>query len=196
MSKFPFDKIDHSSAVLDRVTEAYGFSQKMQLADHLDMAASSLSARFKRGIFPADIVVRCVAETGASLEWLSTGSGKKFDGDEPDTLKFSRQKLVDGQLYDSGYVTFDKTLFREGIPSPALPMLLQTDKAQYVVDCKTSEVYDGEWLINVEGKISIRRLIRIPVKKVRVSGVAGGLSFDCALDEIEIIGRIVLTIID
>jgi hypothetical protein len=51
MSKFSFEQIGHSSDVLDRVVDAYGFTSKLQLADHFDMASSSLSARFKREYF-------------------------------------------------------------------------------------------------------------------------------------------------
>jgi len=192
MSKFPFEQIGHSSEVLDRVIEAYGFTSKLQLADHFDMASSSLSARFKRGIFPADMVVRCVAETGASLEWLSTGHGKKFDDDSLDIMKFARKKLVDGQLFDSGYVMFDKVFFRAGVPLPSSPVCVQDEKAQYILDEKYTEVFDGEWLVNIEGKASIRTLTRIPVKKVRISGV--GMAFDCALDDITVIGRVVIVI--
>lgn len=192
MSKFPFEQIGHSSEVLDRVVEAYGFTSKLQLAEHFDMASSSLSARFKRGIFPADMVVRCVAETGASLEWLSTGQGKKFDDDQLDIMKFPRKKLVDGQLYESGYAMFDKVFFRAGAPLPAAPFCVLGEKAQYILDQKFAEVFDGEWLVNIEGKTSIRTLTRIPVKKVRVSGI--GMAFDCALEDIEIIGRVVLVI--
>ena len=194
MSKFPFEQIGHSSDVLDRVIEAYGFASKLQLASHFDMASSSLSARFKRGVFPADMVVRCVAETGASLEWLSTGHGKKFDDEELDILKFPRKKLVDGQLYQSGYVMFDKVFFKAGTPLPIDPVCVQDEKAQYILDQKFAEVFDGEWLVNIEGKNSIRTLTRIPIKKVRVSGV--GMAFDCSLDDIQVIGRVILIISD
>lgn len=192
MSKFPFEQIGHSSDVLDRVIEAYGFTSKLQLADHFEMASSSLSARFKRGVFPADMVVRCVAETGASLEWLSTGHGKKFDDEELDIMKFPRKKLVDGQLYDSGYVMFDKVFFRAGMPLPTAPICVQEEKAQYILDQQYSEVFDGEWLVNIEGKTSIRTLTRIPIKKVRVSGV--GMAFDCAIEDINVLGRVILMI--
>lgn len=192
MGKFPFEQIGHSSDVLDRVVDAYGFTSKLQLAEHFDMASSSLSARFKRGVFPADMVVRCVAETGASLEWLATGHGKKFDEAELDIMKFPRKKLVDGQLYDSGYVMFDKVFFRAGVPSPTSPFCVQDEKAQYILDQKFAEVFDGEWLVNIEGKTSIRTLTRIPIKKVRVSGV--GMAFDCAIEDIQVIGRVVLMI--
>lgn len=192
MSKFPFEQIGHSSEVLDRVIEAYGFTSKLQLADHFDMASSSLSARFKRGVFPADMVVRCVAETGASLEWLSSGHSRKFDDNSLDIMEFSQKKLVDGQLFDSGYVMFDKVLLRAGVPLPSSPVCVQDEKAQYILDQKYTEVFDGEWLVNIEGKASIRTLTRIPIKKVRISGV--GMAFDCALDDINVIGRVVIVI--
>lgn len=192
MSIFKINLDVDSTPILDRVIEAYGFTQKLQLAEHLDMAASSLSSRYKRGVFPADIVVKCIAETGVNLEWLATGEGKKFNDNELDILKFPRKKLVDGQLYDSGYVMFDKVLFRAGVPLPTSPICVQDEKAQYILDQQFAEVFDGEWLVNIEGKTSIRTLTRIPVKKVRVSGV--GMAFDCGLEDIDIIGRVVMTI--
>lgn len=156
------------------------------------MAASSLSSRYKRGGLPADIMVKCMAETGVNLEWLATGEGKKFDDDELDIMKFPKRKLVDGQLYDSGHVMFDKMFFRAGIPLPSEPICIQDEKAQYILDQKFSEVFDGKWLVNIEGKSSIRTLTRIPVKKVRVSGI--GMAFDCALEDINVLGRVVLVI--
>lgn len=178
--------------ILNRVIEAYGFTQKLQLAEHIGMAPSSLSSRYKRGVFPADIVVKCIAETGASLEWLATGHGKKFETDDLDILKIPRKKLVDGQLFDSGYVMFDKTFFRVGTPLPTAPLCIQDEKAQYIIDQQFADVFDGEWLINIEGKITVRTLTRIPISNVRVSGI--GMAFDCSLDDINVVGRVVLTL--
>ncbi len=151
-----------------------------------------MSNRYKRGGLPTDIMVKCMAETGVSLEWLATGQGKKFESDELDIMKMPRKKLVDGQLYDSGYVMFDKVFFKAGIPLPSDPICVQDEKAQYILDQNFAEVFDGEWLVNIEGKTSIRTLTRIPIKKVRVSGV--GMAFDCALEDIDVIGRVLLII--
>ncbi len=182
----------NSAEVLDRVCDAYGFTTSLQLAEYLDMASSSMSARRTRGVFPADIVVKCSLETGFNLEWLATGEGKKYDNETLDIMKFTRQKLVDGQLYDSGSVMFDKVMFRAGIPLPDNPICVQDDKIQYILDQTFSDVFDGEWLVNIEGKTSIRTLTRIPIKKVRVSGI--GMAFDCALEDIKVLGRVVLVI--
>ena len=192
MSKFPFEQIGHSSAVLERIVEAYGFTSKLQLADHFQMAASSLSARFKRGIFPADMVIRCVAETGAGLEWLSTGNGKKFDDEELDVLKLPRSKIVDGQMYEAGFYLLDKVSFLPGKSIPQDAICIIDSSTQYIVDRQFSEIYDDEWLVEIEGKVSIRTLTRIPVKKVRISGV--GMAFDCSIEDINVLGRITLTI--
>lgn len=189
---FKIDFEGDSAPVLDRIIEAYGFTSKLMLAQHFDMAASTLSGRYRRGGFPADMAARCVADTGVSLEWLATGEGKKFENDQLDIMKFPSKKLVDGTLYDSGYVMFDKIFFRAGTPLPSSPICVQDEKAQYILDQKFAEVFDGEWLVNIEGKTSIRTLTRIPIKKVRVSGV--GMAFDCSLEDIEIIGRVVLKI--
>lgn len=192
MSKFSYEQIGHSSDVLNRVVDAYGFTSKLQLADHFDMASSSLSARFKRGIFPADMVVRCVAETGASLEWLATGQGRKFDDEELDILKMPRRKIVDGLVYEAGMYMLDKVSFLPGVPLPISPICILEGNNQFIVDTSFSEVYDDDWLVEIEGKTSIRTLTRIPVRKVRVSGV--GMAFDCSIEDIKILGRIVLTI--
>lgn len=192
MARFRIDPDTDSAPVLDRVIEAYGFTQKMQLAEHLDMAASSLSSRYKRGGLPADIMLKCMAETGATLEWLATGNGKKFDGEELDILKMPRQKIVDGQLYDSGMVMLDKVLFVQGKPIPESAVCILDGLTQYIVEQNFSEIYDDEWLVEIEGKASIRMLTRIPIKKVRVSGA--GTAFDCSIDDIKVLGRVVLTI--
>ncbi|MBE3286623.1 phage repressor protein CI [Enterobacter cloacae complex sp. P31C] len=192
MSKFPFTQAGNSAEVLDRIIDAYGFGSKLALADHFKMASSSLSGRYRRDNFPADMVVQCCAETGVSLEWLATGQGKKFDDEQLDLLKFPKKKLVDGQLYNSGFVMFDKVFFKAGNPLPSDPICVQDEKAQYILDQKFAEVFDGEWLVTIEGKTSIRTLTRIPVKKVRVSGI--GMAFDCSIEDIEILGRVVLII--
>ena len=180
------------SAVLDRILEAYGFKMKVQLADHLGIASSSMAMRYKRDIFPADIVVRCMLETGVTLEWLVTGKGKKFENGEITALNIARQKLVNGQLHDFGSILFDAGMFLEDNDLPTAPMCVVDGKIQYIVDKHCSEVNDGLWLVEIEGKIGIRTLTRIPVKKVRISGI--GAAFDCDLDDITVLGRVVLTV--
>ncbi|EBX5005447.1 phage repressor protein [Salmonella enterica subsp. enterica serovar Berkeley] len=192
MARFRLDPESDSAPVLDRVLEAYGFTQKLQLAEHLGIASSSMSARYKRGGLPADIMLKCMAETGVTLEWLATGQGRKFEDEEVDILKMPRRKIVDGLMYDAGMYMLDKVSFLPGVPLPTSPVCVVEGNNQFIVDTLFTEVYDDQWLVEIEGKMSIRTLTRIPIKKVRVSGV--GMAFDCGIDDITVIGRVVLTI--
>lgn len=68
--------------VIDRIIKSYGFKTKLDLCRHLNISSGTLSMRYKRDFFPSDLVVRCMAETGATLEWLVTGEGE-FSPNEP-----------------------------------------------------------------------------------------------------------------
>ncbi|WP_327061315.1 hypothetical protein [Leclercia adecarboxylata] len=61
------------------------------------------------------------------------------------------------------------------------------------METEYTEIFDGEWLVEIEGKSEIRTLTRIPVKRLRVSR-NGSAAFDCGIDDIRIIGRVILTI--
>ncbi len=188
--KFNFP--NSSTEALDRVVEAYGFSMKVQLSEHLGIAASSLSARYKRDVFPSDIVLQCAMETGANLEWLVTGKGPKLENSKSDTLTLSRKKLVNGKIESIGYVMLDKTMILPPKPELKNPICLVDEGTQYIIEHEFSEVFDGDWLVEIEGKTSIRRLTRIPVKRIKVHG--DGTTFDCNITDITIIGHVALKV--
>lgn len=191
MGKFHLDMFSKSGPVLDRMIEAYGFSSKLMLAQHFDMASSSLSGRYKRDIFPADLVVQCMAETGVSLEWLSTGKGKMYENQAAlDILRITNYKMIDGELFEAGDLMIDKVMFGAGTPIPSDPKSIQDGKNYYVIDKKYGEVFDGKWLVQIDGRFSIRTLTRMPMQKVRVSG--SGMAFDCDLADLTVIGRVVV----
>jgi hypothetical protein len=176
-------------AVIERIVQAYGFTTRIALAQHVGITSSSMSMRYKRDFFPSDLVVQCMAETGVKLEWLAFGTGKKFDDGAIDALTFQHVKLVDGQLFELGNILFDKAIFPPESPKPKQPLVVLNNQTQYVVEKDFEEVHDGKWLINLEGKVTIRDLTRIPVKKIRVSGM--GTSFDCEVNDIEVIGKVI-----
>lgn len=193
MGKFHLEMVGDSAPVLDRIIEAYGFSSKIMLAHHLEMASSSLAGRYKRNIFPADLAVRCVAETGVSLEWLATGNGKPFDYEKLDNLKIPNFQLKNGQLIPSDHLMFDKVIFPNQAPLPSEPISIQDGNDYFIIDKKFNEVFDGKWLIEFDKKNSIRELTRMPMQRVRISGI--GMAFDCEISDIKIHGR-VITIIE
>ncbi|QIZ52371.1 phage repressor protein [Dickeya zeae] len=165
--------------VIERLVEAYGFTTRQALCDHLGVSKSTLATRYMRDLFPAEWVIQCTIETGVSAQWLTTGEGPRFNDARNDVIAIPRQKLIDGKLYDSNYYMFDKAFLPDGLKDPVV--ILDSD-ITYIADRQFDEVVDGKWLVEIEGRTSIRDLTRIPVGKVRVSGA--GAEFDCGLGDI------------
>ncbi|MCS6719403.1 phage repressor protein, partial [Proteus mirabilis] len=86
----------------------------------------------------------------------------------------------------------DKVIFFGNTPLPSNPISVFINKCYYVIDKKFDDIFDGNWFIKIDGKYSVRKLTRMPMKKVRISNQ--DTSFDCELSDIEIIGRVVAEI--
>lgn len=174
--------------VLDRICEAYGFSQKIQLANHFDIASSSLSNRYTRGAISYDFAAHCALETGANLRWLLTGEGRKFENEKPaeGTTNLSIQlfTISEGQLDDQGWITIDKTFFPDAISDP---YIVEADGRFHFMESKNS-LSDGTYLIDVDGSKSIRELTILPGQKLHVSG--GKIAFECSISDIKIHNRV------
>ncbi|MEX6369608.1 hypothetical protein AB6F62_16510 [Providencia huaxiensis] len=69
---------------------------------------------------------------------------------------------------------FDKVMFSANKPMPIEPICVQIDRDP-VVDKSFGDIFDGKWLVDGRRKISVRELTRIPIQRVRVSGV--GMAF-------------------
>lgn len=183
--------------VIKRLLAAYGFTTRQALCNQLGASTSTMSTRWMRDVFPADWVIQCAIETGASLEWLSFGRGEMFPNGTTtnsnatersanesllsDVVAVPRKKIVDGNLYDSNFYMLDKAIIPSSI---AKPVVIVDDGQSYIAEQNISEITDGTWLVEIEGQVSIKELIRIPVGKVRVTAVSGSASFECGINDL------------
>ncbi|MGG7447812.1 phage repressor protein CI [Kosakonia oryzendophytica] len=171
-------------AAIERLVEAYGFTTRQALADHLGISKSTLANRYLRDTFPADWIIQCALETGASLIWLTIGKGQKFDNLSNNVRPIHRKHIVDGELIDASFFMLDTNLFTQPLNSP---IAISFANKTYIADMAFSEIVDGEWLVIIEGKSSIRKITRIPVGMVKVTNSSS--DFECSIDEIEFIAR-------
>ncbi|MDU7738211.1 MAG: phage repressor protein CI [Corynebacterium sp.] len=174
------------AAAIDRVVEAYGFRFKNDLCRHIGIASSTLSTWIKADSMPGSLIIQCTLETGVSLEWLVTGEGPKFEHSRSDITTLESYKLIGNQLKKSGKMMFDKVFLPNELREP---YVIISDTETFFVDKNYKDQNDGRWLVEIEGNHSIRELAFIPVKKVRVLG--GGVPFDCGVDDIKLIARVV-----
>jgi hypothetical protein len=173
--------------VLDRICEAYGFSQKIQLANHFDIASSSLSNRYTRGAISYDFAAHCAIETGANLKWLLTGEGQAFapSSASDSTKSIEEFTLSEEILKSDGFLVIDAKFFSKPL---ADAMAVRTEGKLHIID-KQASLSDGLWLVDIEGGISIRELTKLPGRKLHVTG--GKVPFECGIDDIKALGRVV-----
>ncbi|HID9646507.1 TPA: phage repressor protein CI [Serratia marcescens] len=173
-------------AAIERLIEAYGFSTRQALCSHIGVSKSTLANRYLRDTFPSDWIIECALETGASLLWLTTGNGPMYDDRTNDMISLNKFRLIDGKLVAASYLMFDKAY----LPSDLVnPYIITLGPKTYLVDGKVNEINDGTWVIEIDGKISIREIIRIPGNKLQV--ISGTNNFECLLDEIKIIATVI-----
>ncbi|WP_165708444.1 phage repressor protein CI [Pectobacterium polaris] len=173
--------------LLNRICEVYGFSQKLQLANHFKIAASSLQNRYKRGNVSYDFAVHCALETGVDIKWLMTGEGDKncsYQESKP-SIELPLLNLSNGEFSEIGILNIDNQLFGKQLKKA---ICIRSENSTYITEQEAS-LSDGLWVVDIEGTASIRELTLLPGKKLHITG--GKVPFECGIDEIKTIGRVV-----
>jgi len=173
--------------VILRLVDAYGFSSRQALCAHLGVSQSTLANRSARDTFPADWVIICHMETGASLTWLTTGKGARFmEVEESRVVIATQKKISNGILEPMDDFILDKGSLPMGLSAP---FVISADRSTYLVDVYDGEIVDGLWLIEIDKLVSIRELVRFPGGRVRVEN--GKASFECQSSDIVVLGKII-----
>ncbi|WP_058973350.1 phage repressor protein CI [Type-D symbiont of Plautia stali] len=173
--------------VVHRLLEAYGFKTRQALCDKLGVAKSTMASRYMRDIFPADWVIQASIETGVNVEWLSFGTGQMYSNENKQPPKVPSAVLDSGELVSGEFLYFDEELYPENLNSPCL---IFVGKERYLIDNDTAEIRDGLWLMDIDGKKSIREVMLLPQHKVRITNEAG--SFDCPIQDVNFVGNVSL----
>ncbi|BEN63115.1 hypothetical protein SMKC072_09370 [Serratia marcescens] len=179
-----------AKAAIERMVEAYGVKTKLALCDALGVTASALSNRQVRDSFPAEYVLKCALDTGASLRWLTYGQGEMFEQNvftAPSALAVPSKRLLGRKLHDGETLLLDKAFLPDDITSP---IIVDDGTTRYIATQSYADIYDGTWLLDIDGNISIRELVRTPGNKVNVSDTKH--SFDCQIEDLKVLAKILV----
>lgn len=186
---------------IHRLMAAYDFKSRQQLCDHLGASKSTMANRYLRDSFPAEWVIQCALETGVSLLWLTTGQGSQVQTlnlkninsvnsskvvplSELVSPEIDKATLNGGLLVDAGKAIIDSSI----LPSDSSNLLLVTTSGDsYLIDRNQTPPVNGMWLVDIDGIKSIVKLTRLPGNRLVVH--QDDSSFECGLDDIEVVGR-------
>ncbi|EOC1611882.1 phage repressor protein CI [Cronobacter turicensis] len=173
---------------VERICEVYGFTSRLQLSNYLGISPSALGTRIMRDNFPADLVLRCALETGASIYWLTAGEGSKFEHMASDTVRIPSYKIEGGELLRRASFIFDKVLLPEFTGEL---QIIEDGKINYFVDIADYPPNDSKYLIEYSGTKSIKDVVLLPGNKLRIDW--GKYPVDCDIEDVRLIGRVVAT---
>ncbi|EMJ2903636.1 phage repressor protein CI [Yersinia enterocolitica] len=174
-------------SAIQRVIKAYGLNKRTELSEKTGISIATITTWWKRDFYPANLLIGCALETGVSLRWLSLGEGPMYDDAKGEITSVARYKIINGKLFEDGYLVLDNSLLSVGM---ARPKVIISDGVTNLVDCSFEDISDGTWLVEIEHKASIRNLELIPVSKVRVSSNELKMPFECALADITVLARV------
>lgn len=187
ISKYNFPSQSGGKEAITRILQAYGFSTRQALCDHLGVSQSTMANRWMRDTFPHDWLIACHLDTGASMLWLTTGQGlptTKADSDSG--LPLQLKEISNGIFSSSDQVRYDSRLLPQDTTAP---FIVKFENSFYLVDEFRGEINDGIWLIEIDGFMSIRQVYRLPGGRLRVEN--GPASFECTPSDIEANGRVI-----
>lgn len=177
--------------VISRIMVAYGFANRKLLAEHLGMPHSTFGTWAKRGFFPAELVIRCVKETGARLDFVAYGEEPIFD-EISDLKYFHTIKLENGKsfIYNATPLFINQLPNLDSRESYDNVFAIVENNLTYFATKEVGNLTDGEYFVIVENSHLIRYITVLPAGKIRVDG--GKFSFECDLNDIEIVGKVIL----
>lgn len=171
--------------MIERLVEAYGFTTRQALCDHLGVSKSTIATRYMRDIFPADWVLQCDVVTGASIDWLVSGKGDLKTTIINSLIDCETYELKNGEVIAPGTYKISPIFLLKEIKSV---LSIKTNHYMYICDREDTTISYGQWLVDIEGKLSIKKSNLIPVKKAMVSGDA--FSFECNVNVIKAVAKI------
>lgn len=176
--------------VLRRILDAYGFTLQKQLCDLLDISSGTVSTWIRRNYFPGDVVVTCALDTGVSLKWLATGKGseRSITKSEPHANAITKKSLSAGLLDEAGDWVIDLSFLPK---APSSPVFVCSTKDSWLIDTAVTSISNGRWLLGIDGKYDVYDVALLPGKKINVKNKSS--NFSCGVDEIEVAGKVVLT---
>ncbi|MBI0275299.1 phage repressor protein CI [Hafnia alvei] len=183
-------KFQGGESAVQRLMQAYGFTMKKQLGDHLGAGTGTISTWVKRNYFPGEAIVRCALETGASLEWLATGENgydygvKAFSPVKKNILSVPKKSLKKGILEDCGSYYLDLDSIDRTVTDP---ILIVKDEISWLFDKKIEQVIDGTWLLKKGDVVEVSEVKILPREELLIKDIVW------PKDDISILGMLIFT---
>ncbi|CAH8242439.1 Phage_CI_C domain-containing protein [Vibrio aestuarianus] len=121
----------------------------------------------------------------------SASSSSSFSNPQHSTVILKSFCLSNGQLLDTGEIPYAVRIFNSWNLDSSSTIEIETNEGRFLVDKKQNDAVSGEYLIDMNGRMSINHIQRLPNK---LAVVFGNATVEVAEEDIKVIGRVAVTL--
>ncbi|MBG0760909.1 chromosome partitioning protein ParA [Vibrio cidicii] len=99
--------------------------------------------------------------------------------------------LTNGQLIETGEIPYSLRIFNSWNLDQTSTIEIETNDGRYLVDKRFNDAMSGEYLIDMNGRMSLNHIQRLPHK---LAVVFGNSTVELQEEDIKVIGRVVVTL--
>ncbi|MDW1940924.1 phage repressor protein CI [Vibrio sp. Vb0599] len=177
----------------EKLKEVTGCSTFDLVADHYGVPKSTFFTWHTHNRTGFELIVREHLASGASVRYMALGEGKPFDENSSNTLTSEEMKtfrLVDGALVEAGTTALDLVTLEKFGLKPSITQVIEDDSGIYYINKESTDPVAGDYLIDVDGRLSINYLQRLPGKKLAIA--FGTSTIEVSEEDIKVLGRVAM----
>ncbi|ENK3112167.1 helix-turn-helix domain-containing protein [Vibrio alginolyticus] len=213
----PFDYLK-GEAFTDTLKEVTGCKTLLEMSELFDIPKATFSAWNTHNRTSHELMVRLHLAKGIPIERMALSDNElnkiahdKSSANNP-LLATSSQPvqepshnnpqhevvilkslcLTNGQLIETGEIPYPaRRINNYGLNKTSL-IEVETNEAIYLLDKSTKDAVAGKYLIDVDGRLSLNHIQRLPGKKLAVA--FGDSTIEVSEEDIKVIGRVAVTL--
>ncbi len=117
-------------------------------------------------------------------------SGAERQNPQLDVVVIKSFCLTNGQLVPTGEMPFAQRMFNSWDLNAASTVEIETNEGRFLVDKELNDAVSGDYLIDINGRLSINHIQRLPNK---LAVVFGSSTVEISEEDIKVIGRVAVT---
>lgn len=196
---------------VEKLKDVLNCRSHQELADILNVPKSTFSTWSKHDRTSHELMVRLHLKLGIPIKELalssddtselgavgdlrasySIPSSSSVSNPQHSTVILKSFCLSNGQLLDTGEMPYAVRMFNSWNLDSSTTIEIETNEGRFLVDKNQNDAVSGEYLIDMNGRMSINHIQRLPNK---LAVVFGNATVEVAEEDIKVIGRVAVTL--
>ncbi|WP_158174099.1 phage repressor protein CI [Vibrio alginolyticus] len=207
----PFDYLK-GEAFTDKLKEVTGCKTLLEMSERFDVPKATFSAWNTHERTSHELMVRLHLALGVPIEELalkpedrknvrSNGTSKKpatyhsaerLENPQHGSVIIKSFCLTNGQLLETGEIPYPVRRMNSFGLDHSSVVEVETNEAIYLLDQSTKDAVSGNYLIDVDGRLSLNHVQRLPGKKLAIA--FGDSTIEVSEHDIKVLGRVAVTL--